>query len=538
MTSEKKKLSYSESDIQHLENLEAVRKKPTIYIGPTDSDGIGVIVREPLDNCIDEFLAGRNDTIIFVEDAKGFFWCIDRGEGIPVKPHPKTKISTLEVVTSKLHSSGKYESDAYENSRGTHSIGTFNTKAMSEHFEVFTYRDKSWHSILFKSGKLVRKVSKISKPEIPNIQGIKFKVDKGTIIKFKPEYKLFAKNSKLIYSDLFSWCQLSAYLNPGITIRVISPTGKEKTFYSKNGMSEYLKKITKDLKVSGKMFEIKNKFVEAALLFTNADGMKLESYTNGLKNKEGGFHVKALLEALNKAIAPYKGKKSRFTPSDLQEGIVGVINVKLSSPKFNNQPKDKLIDDRVPELCNEPLYEAFKQYFSQNKSLAKALCQRAVELRKLREEFSDSKKVLKEMASATRKNEFSPKHVRADCDPSVRELFLVEGESAGGTAKFARDRKFQEILPLKGKILNVMRTKPAKALSSEEVKFILVGLGYDPKSPEPTKNLRVSKLIFLADPDPDGGHINTLLCTLIAKFLPEMYNNGQIYLVYSGEYTR
>ena len=141
------------------------------------------------------------------------------------------------------------------------------------------------------------------------------------------------------------------------------------------------------------------------------------------------------------------------------------------------------------------------------------------------------------MASATRKNEFSPKHVRADCDPSVRELFLVEGESAGGTAKFARDRKFQEILPLKGKILNVMRTKPAKALSSEEVKFILVGLGYDPKSPEPTKNLRVSKLIFLADPDPDGGHINTLLCTLIAKFLPEMYNNGQIYLVYSPEYT-
>lgn len=534
-----KPLSYTENDIEYHEGLMGVRKKPTPYIGPPDSDGIGVICREPLDNVVDEAGAGRATKAHFIDDGE-YFWVQDDGLGIPVKPHPKWKISTLELVVSRLHAGGKMsESSAYKSSIGTHGIGIKATNALSAYFQIWTFRDGKWWTTVYQKGVLTKKVASCQAPILPTIKGLAFqKPTKGTIIKFKPDPTIFAKGSKLQYEHLFSWSLLAAYFNPGLQITVSRFDGKQKHYYSKSGISEYLtKKIDAMPGVTrvGKMFLLSSESADLAVQFTDCDGSNLEAYTNGLRNRDGGHHVSAFLRALNKAIAPYKKSNHKFTQDDLYEGLVGVVNVKLASPQFNNQPKDKLIDSRVPDLCDDQFEKALVQFFAQNKALAAKLCQRATELKKLKDEFRSSKKALKEL-SGRNKGKLPVKLARADCPVGQRELFIVEGDSAGGTAKRARLPN-QEVLPIRGKILNTMKARPSQAFSSEGIMDILRAIGYDPAARDPFADIRVGKVCLLSDPDPDGSHINLLEATMFVKILEPLIHKGVLHVVVAPEYT-
>jgi len=542
---QKQGLAYGAEHIQWQKGLQGIRKRPEMYIHSVDSDGVWTLTREAGDNAADENGAGRNSFVHICQDTDDSIWVIDHGQGIPVAPYidPETKKkdgrTTLEIILSETHAGGKFGSGAYKGSRGTHGVGVKATNALSSLFQVWTCFKGQWWNIEFSRGKLKKAPTKVSKP--PKLPHGAATLKKGTVVRFIPDDQIFHKGSKFEPARAAEWCELTAYMQAGFVVKLTDKKGKTKEWCFKNGSKEYLDRKIKKLEANqlGKDCLIQEGCYNIAVAFTDYDGIALAGFTNGLSNPDGGTHIDTFYKALAKSLEAYKGK-SKYNPSDLREGIIGFINVRLDEPKFGSQTKEKLVDETPTKQYAEVL-KGLTKFFDNNKGLAKKLTQRAAELKGLKDQFADNKKVLKELSGAARKGKsFASKHARCDCAPELRELFLVEGESASGTAKQGRNPAYQEILPLKGKILNVMKggaNKKDKAFDSEEVMNILIGIGYDPSSKAPLDNLRVGKLILLADPDPDGRHINTLELTLFAKYLAGIYQKGTVYIINLPEYV-
>lgn len=529
---EKKK--YGIADIKRKAGLLGIRAKATMYIGPTDSSGLWTIWREPADNAADLALKGLNKKVHLVADPNKIgYWVLDDGPGMPVgmktfeNEHGKEeKLNTLYVMTGLTHAGSNFDSD--QASRGTHGIGIKATNAMSGLARFVTCYKNVWWEIQYKDAKLFKEPFKTKAPKLPH--GIK--MTKGTAIYFEPDKKLFDAGSKMELQDILDWCDISSYLVPNFEIKYTNSKGKTRNFKTK-GVGEYITKLIEAHQTTqnGKTFIYQDKFCDVVIAFTNAENDTLNAFTNGLKNAEGGVHADTVYDALAKSLKPYKGKLE-FQPKDLRDGILGLVNAKIAAPRFNNQKKDGLLDPRAKEVMAGPVLKAFEAFWNANKGMAKELCKRASELRKATADFLADKKLMKEVknAKAAMHDKFADvedkKTPREQC-----ELYIVEGDSAGGTAKKARDKRFQATFAIRGKPLNVMEASKDKINKNREVAGILAGIGADDPN-----GVRFGKIVFLADPDVDGHHINTLLITLFYKFVPHLFKEGKVFLLKAPEY--
>lgn len=528
---------YTEDEISGFtRDLEKIQAKPTLYIGELDEAGINTIVREPCDNGVDEARAGRNNLIhIIVNSKDGSYWVRDEGVGIPVGMHKKMKINTLTHVLTNLQSSGKMTGDAYKSAIGTHGVGIKATNALSKELEVWTYRkdDGGWHHTRFEHGVEKSKVKKSAAPKLPTKTTPKL----GTVMRFIPDPKFFGKHKANI-DQLRGWCEMTSYMNVGLKI-ILTVDGKTEEWLSKKGITEYLEKRLTKLKATpmSKKFVFHNsETLELAIHFADVEGSAMEFFTNTIRNVEEGHHADDMYKALVDSLKPFKGKLA-YTPTDLREGLVGVLNYKINAPQFDSQTKEKLVDNRVKGACYDECLKVFGEFFKENKGLAKQIVERASELRKKTAEFLKDKKLIKKVKGAMKGLAAKLADVGNKKTPIMdRELYLVEGDSAGGTAKVARFKDFQATFALKGKPLNVMETTKDKVNGNAEIAGIFAGIGLDLSKPNPVDHIQFGKIIFLADPDVDGCHINTLLMTLFWKYLPDLYKQGRIYMVESPEY--
>lgn len=561
MAKDKKVGDYNSSSIEIQGGLDGVRKNASMYMGSTGVDGIWKAVGELLDNGVDEHLAGRNKAVMLHVDKDGSYWVLDQGTGIPqgIKEvhllvngkDVVNKIPTMQAIFGELHTSGKYRSDAYKNSIGTHGIGSKGTNATSEFFDVVTLFKGSWYSVGFKKGKVTSQVQKLKKaPKGPAGTPLKG----GTCIHFKPDPTIYSVKA-FPPAMASEWAEMTAYLNPGLGLVLSSAKGK-KTFLSKKGATEYVDKRIEKLKaerVVKETFEYKSDIGEIVLAFTNAENHDVRGFTNGLQNKEGGTHVSSAIDGLYDSLCQFlsgtnkeklvyakqkkgdKGKKTIFKVSDFKEGIVGLVNAKLHKAEFSSQDKSKLTDARMGKPFAELVVKAGLEFFKKNPKTAVSLAERAGKLAALKTNFAMSKKQLTELSKLKKRGLSSNYLPPVSGKPHERELFIVEGESAGGPAKGARF-PHQGILPIKGKIKNVIAAKGDKGLESEDIMNILAALGYDPKAADPYAKLSFGRIIWLADPDPDGHHINCLGLALNYKYLPEMFERSMVYVAKTPEY--
>ncbi len=535
--------TYNSDSIETLRFPENVRANPSMYIGGTDAHGLFVILREPADNAVDEYLAGRNKFVAIKADTDGSYWVQDGGSGIPqgvkivevnVNGKPiKSKMPTMQAVFGELHTSGKFRSDAYAVSIGSHGVGVKGTNAVSDYLSVITHFNGEWFKIGFKKGKLTTPVAKTQAPKSP-FSGKA--LSKGTLIHFKPDSSIFSVKS-FPSAMLLEWAEIQSYLNPGLQV-VVSIKGKQKIFLSKDGAVEYIAKRLTDLKADAEpvYFQSNTDMANVVVAFSNADGFDVRGFTNGLSNSQGGKHVDSVAAALYKGLQPYKLAKQEFSAADFRDGLVGIVNAKLHKASFSSQDKAKLTDDRMGKDFEELITPEVEKFFKSNKEMAKRLCDRASKINELKTKFKASKAVATELNKVKRQGlppNYAPAHRSVPIKD--RELLVVEGDSAAGGFRKVRSPN-QALLPLSGKIFNAIRTKGDKALLSKAILNILGALGFDPKQEDPLKKLQVGKVICLSDADPDGLHINCLLNALFSKYLPGMYDAGMVYIADMPEF--
>lgn len=543
MTTEKKQRKYSADDITgYTRDLEKIQAKPTLYIGPTDSDGVFTILRECLDNAVDEARAGRNSLVNVVIEKDGV-WVQDAGVGIPVTIHKKMKINTLTHVLTNLQSSGKMKVDgAYASAIGTHGVGIKATNALSEYFEVWTFREKEggWHYTRFEHGFEKKPVKASNAPKVPGFG----KAKSGTVIHFKPDAKVF-DGATLDMKRVAGWARMTSYMNSGLLIRVTAGD-KTKEWKAKDGIKEYLSDRIETLKATplSKKFVFHNSnHMEMALSFADVEGSQVEFFTNTVRNVEEGVHADDMNKALFDSLKPYmkekKAKKKKgekedkwpCTPQDVRDGLVGILNYKIDAPQFDSQTKEKLVDKRVKGACYEECLTVFKKFWDDNKSLAKDVVKRASELRSKTADFLKDKKLIKNVNAARKGMQTKLAGVVGKTPVELRELFLVEGDSAGGGCKRARDKTYQAVYPLRGKPLNPIDTKKEKINANVEIVGLLAALGMDLNAKDPIKTVKYGKIILLADPDVDGMHINCLLTATLWKYTPHLVKGGHVYAV-------
>jgi DNA gyrase subunit B len=539
--------NYDESNIRNLQFPESIRSKATMYIGPVDASGVLTILREAADNVIDEALEGRASSCdIHLGDNE--YWVIDDGNGIPVGPMvvkdsvtgSSSKIPAIRAILAMMHTSGKFDDSAYAAARGVHGVGVKATNALSTEFEVHTCRDGQWYSISFKKGKLTGDLSKVSAPLHPFTQS---KLRKGTMIRFKPDTGIFS-SVRLPKPDLFNWARMSAYFTPGLSLTLShAASEKPRVLHYPNGPLQYVEDRVQELAktsefgmLSDLTFSTQNPLLDCVLKFSSYDGCDALAFTNGLRNIEGGVHLTALFNALRDAINPYAGKKQQFTTLELRDGLIGLINVKLSTPQFDSQTKDKLVDARGGEQVKDLLLAELSAFFKKNKKLAEQICDRASRLKELKTKFVASKQMLTALKKIVKKGLPAKAATAPKCKPEERECYLLEGDSAAGGLRFARNEYFQEFLPLKGKPRNLMKDKKSAGLASEEILNIFAMIGFDPKNESPYEKLRVSKIIIMADSDSDGWHIATLILGIFYKYLPALFDLGRVYITRVPEY--
>ena len=532
------KTKYDSSSIDTLKFPDIIRKNVAMYLGSSDEHGRWLIARELLDNGLDEALAGRNTAVALLEMKDGSYWVLDNGAGVPQGTkvttvningkHVKSKMPTMQAIFSELHTSGKYRSEAYKVSVGSHGVGAKGTNATSDFFEVYTCFEHKWYSIKFERGILTQPVKQLAKaPKGPTGKALK----KGTAIHFKPDATIFSGKSNIDLKFAHQWAEITSYLTPGFTVLIVDRKGKQTKYYSKEGPSEYVTKILQQLKAEAEQqrFTFKNELCDIVVAFSNAEGLNIRGYTNGLFNGQGGKHVDSVCNAILTALKPFAKKKQTLSAYDVKEGLVGIVNMKLHKAEFSSQDKARLTDLRAGKEFEELLVDQFTKFFKSNKALAMRLCEKASKLGALRTQFKASKKVVQALNQVKRKgmpSKYAPYDARTKVQE--RELLIVEGESASGGLREKR-KPYQALAPLKGKISNAAKNGQ-KVLESEEVIMILGALGFDPKLDDPMRKLQVQKIICLADPDPDGCHINSLLLTLFYKYLPQLFNEGRIFV--------
>lgn len=547
---------YDEKSIKRLVFPDNVRHRPTMYLGGRGDQMVFQCVKELFDNCSDEFFAGRNKSVfIHIDNKNNRYLVADEAQGIPVglvpvnPEQPKgPKASTLTLVFSELHTGGKFDDKAYSISRGTHGVGAACVNAVAASFEVWTHRDRAWHYQKFLKGKAVGGVLKSAPPAaVANL--LPAKPTKGTIVLFSVDQSVVAASpktpAKLDLPFTAAWMKAYANLNPGLRI-TLSANGKTRTYLNTEGLMVLVKQKLAEYEATptGKPFVYTSDNMSLAVQWsTYAEDNGLSTFVCSGRTIHDGEHEVGFRSALFAALAPYRKKNQKVAPKDLYSGLVGVFDYRMHGAEYSGQTKDKL-ESNVSKQVEQELTPVLSQFFDKNKAVARAIVRRALEVKASKEAF---KKQLTAIATAKKSSKSSlPSGLTAAprCTPAARELYLLEGDSAGGTAKKARDSHYQEVMKLDGKIMNVARKQLHAILESQKVLDILSSIGYNfdchkagGRNQNPYSNLRVGKVILLPDADEDGHHIRVLILTLLHKMMPKLFDEGRVYVVDAPLYS-
>ncbi len=528
-----KKKDYGAKNIQILKGMEAVRMRPAMYIGDTFSKGLHHLVYEVVDNSVDEALAGHCSNIEVCIHEGDVISVTDNGRGIPVEMHKKEKKPAVEVVLTTLHAGGKFDKDTYKVSGGLHGVGVSCVNALSDYLEVEIKRDGKIHHQRFEQGKTKSKLTTIGKTK-----------STGTKVTFKPDATIFKQTTKYSYDTLAKRLRELAFLNKGLVIKLRDERGKtekEDIFEFKGGIVSFIDNLMKNKnKIHKKAiyFEKEREGIqfEVAVQYEDGYSENVYTYANNINTKEGGTHLSGFRSALTRAINGFaKGKKLlkdniTISGEDTREGLTAVISVKIPDPQFEGQTKTKLGNSEVEGLVASATLEALSAFFEENPSVAKKVVEKVITASRAREAARKARELTRRKGAL--ESAGLPGKL-ADCsekDPTACEIYLVEGDSAGGSAKQGRDRSFQAILPLKGKILNVEKSRMDKILSNEEIRTIITALGTGVGSDFNEEKLRYHKVIIMCDADVDGSHIRTLLLTLMYRQLRPLIEGGYVYI--------
>lgn len=528
---------YNASDIQVLEGLEAVRKRPGMYIGSTGPRGLHHLVYEVVDNAVDEALAGYCDLIEVWIHPDNSVTVADNGRGIPVEKHPKEKIPTVEVVLTILHAGGKFGGEGYKVSGGLHGVGVSVVNALSSRVEVRTIRDGKEYEITFDHGKTKTKLHEIGKTR-----------KKGTKVTFWPDPLIFTETLEFDYDTLANRFREMAFLNKGLKIVLHDERVREgepevtETFQYSGGIVDFVKYLNDGKETLNKpiYFEAENAdgTVEVALQWTTSYSTNsVMAFANNINTHEGGTHLDGFKQAITRTLNEYarskgilKEKDANLTGDDAREGLAAIISVKLHDPQFEGQTKTKLGNTEIRPLVQNAVTRGLAEYLEENPAPAKRIVTKAAQALKARE-------AARKAREATRRkgvlDSFSLPGKLADCsskEAAQSEIFIVEGDSAGGSAKQARDRQYQAILPLRGKILNVERAGLNRSLSSETISSLITAIGTSIGEEFDADKARYHRIIIMTDADVDGAHIRCLLLTFFYRYMPELIDRGYIYI--------
>jgi len=524
---------YTAESIKVLEGLEGVRKRPAMYIGSTGKDGLHHLVYEVVDNSIDECLAGYCTQVEIILNKDGSCTVIDDGRGIPVDIHPQYKKSAMEIALTKLHAGGKFDKDAYQISGGLHGVGVSCVNALS----------KKLIATVKRNGKVYRQEYKIGVPQYDvKIVGTCGKDEHGTEITFWPDVDIFS-TLEFDFAILKKRLQEIAFLNP--TANVIlrdEKNGKKESFHYEGGLIEFVKYINHNKPVLHKPIYFKRKEdhteVEVAIQYNDTYNENIFGFVNTINTTEGGTHISGFKTALTRALNDYADKKGllkneKLSGDDAREGLTAIISLKMREPQFEGQTKTKLGNSDIKGIIDSMVSIALSEYLQENPAVASKIAAKCVSAAKAREAAKKARDLVRRKSIGG----FSGLPGKlADCSSKkvdMTELYIVEGDSAAGSSKMARDKEFQAILPLKGKILNVEKSTPVKALSSEEIICLITAIGTGVKENFNAEKLRYSKIIIMSDADVDGQHIRTLLLTFFFRYVPELIENGNIYVAVS-----
>ena len=524
--------TYDSKDIKILEGLEAVRKRPAMYIGSTGPIGLHHLIWEVVDNSVDEAMAGRCTAIEIELEKNGSVTVSDNGSGIPVKPHPKTKVSALTTVLTTLHAGGKFESGAYTVSGGLHGVGISVVNALSTFVKVEVQRDEHVWSQNFDFGKPTSKIKK-GKPSKKT----------GTKVNFLPDPKIFTETQTFEYNIVSERIRQTAFLNKGLKIVLkdnrVKPATKEEFLY-KGGLIDFVDylndghEVLHD-KVISFSDKAKDSEIEVAMQWKAEDEVTIKSFANNIHTLEGGTHEEGLRTAITKAINDFAKSRNlhsdiSLTGDDIREGLTGVVSVRVQEPQFEGQTKTKLGNTEMKSKVQVLVNQEFPKWLLKNTKEGRAIVERCALAAKARmsakkaRELTKRKSIL-ETAGLPGK--------LADCsskDPSESELFIVEGDSAAGPAKQARESRTQAILPIRGKIINVQKVTENRALQNEEISSLIKAIGTGINTEYKGEESRYDKIIFLTDADVDGAHIRTLLLTFFFKFMPGLIKEGKVWI--------
>ncbi len=546
---EQKQANYSADNIQSLEGMEHVRMRPSMYIGDVGTRGLHHLVYEVLDNSIDEALAGYCDTISVTINEDNSITVEDNGRGIPVDIHKKEGVSALQVVMTKIGAGGKFDKGSYKVSGGLHGVGVSCVNALSNHLTATVYRDgKIWQQE-YERGVAIYPVKQVGDTD-----------KRGTKVTFLPDNTIFEQTTEYKYDTLAARIRELAYLNKGITITLTDLRNRDdkgepvsEKFYSENGLKEFVKYLDGNrIPIIGSVIAMEGEKngipVEVAMTYNDSYTENLHSYVNNINTSEGGTHLQGFRMGLTRTLKAYADKsgllekmsKDKKNPveiegDDFREGLTAVISVKVAEPQFEGQTKTKLGNREVTSAVSQAVGQMLEDYLEENPNDAKTIVEKVILAAQARQAARKAREMVQ------RKTVMSGGGLPgklADCseeDPEKCELFLVEGDSAGGTAKQGRDKNIQAILPLKGKILNVEKTMQHKVFDNDEIRNIYTALGVTIGTEDDAKALNLSKLryhkvIIMCDADVDGSHITTLILTFFFRYMRELIENEHVYI--------
>lgn len=531
----KKGSDYKAENIQVLEGLEAVRKRPAMYIGDTGQRGLHHLINEVVDNSIDEAMEGHCDEMDVTINEDGSITITDNGRGIPVDEHPKIKLPAVEVVLTKLHAGGKFDKNTYKVSGGLHGVGVSCVNALSSHFYAEIHRDGEIYVMEFEHGATVQPLK------------VKGKTDKtGTTITFTPDPEIFNQTTEFKYDIIAERMRELAFLNPQITINLKDDREEDlsETFHYEGGVKDFVHYLDEDretmmsepILIEGEVDMVP---VELAIQYNGSYTQNVHSYVNNINTREGGTHISGFRRALTRSLKKYAKDNNliksdiNVSGSDFREGMTAVLSVKVPEPQFEGQTKTKLGNSEVQSAVEIIVYEQMNEYLERNPKVAKKILEKVILAAEAREAAKKARKLIQ------RKSAMSGGGLPgklADCsikDPKQSEIYLVEGDSAGGSAKMGRNRSFQAILPLRGKILNTEKAKINRILENNEIQAMITALGAGVGHSEEDfdlEELRYHKIIIMTDADVDGSHIRTLLLTFFYRYMKPLIEGGHVYI--------
>ncbi len=540
---EENKQQYSADSIQALEGMEHVRMRPSMYIGDVGVRGLHHLVYEVIDNSIDEALAGHCNNIEVFINENNSITVKDDGRGIPVDIHKKEGVSALEVVMTKIGAGGKFDKDSYKVSGGLHGVGVSCVNALSDHLKATVFRNGNIYEQEYERGKASYPVKQIGSTD-----------KRGTEVTFLPDKSIFQQTTEYNYETLAARLRELAYLNKGITITLTDLRNQDEegnniseTFHSTEGLSEFVKYLdsTREQLTAGviSMEGEKNGIpVEVAMVYNTSYAENLHSYVNNINTHEGGTHLSGFRRGLTSTLKKYadnsgllKNLKFDIAGDDFREGLTAIISVKVAEPQFEGQTKTKLGNREISAAVSQAVSEMLTDYLEENPNDAKTIIQKVILAAQARHAARKAREMVQRKTVMSIGGLPGKLSDCSETDPEQCEIFLVEGDSAGGTAKQGRDRNFQAILPLRGKILNVEKAMVHKVFENEEIKNMFTALGVTIGTEEDSKALNLSKLryhkvVIMCDADVDGSHIATLILTFFFRFMREMVEQGYVYI--------